>query len=241
MTVKFIHIKVELHILNMDLETDDVRISGYIMSIPYDDQYIGNCLRQGAEWDGWMRYDLPHLVKPGTDILDIGGNIGWNALMFSEYGPVHTFEPLFYKIISKNIVQNSTRHPITLHPYGLSNRNQICEFWIPVREGNLCNYGGTTMTPSTRHEKALLQAPVERLDDVYSGTPSLMKIDVEGHELEVLEGAEKTIREHLPNLYVEIFDFENGPVPLFLKEIGYTRILPRPEHNYLFLSPRIDS
>ncbi len=241
MTVKFIHIKVELHILNMDLETDSVRVGTYTVSVVKDDQYIGNCLRQGAEWDGWMRYDLPHLVKPGTDILDIGGNIGWNALMFSEYGPVHTFEPLFHKIISKNIVQNSTLHPITLHPYGLSNNDQICEFWLPKYDGSLCNWGGSSLRNTPAHGRGPISANVKTLDSVYHGTPSLIKLDVEGHELEVLQGAEKTIREHLPNLYVEIFDFENGPVPLFLKEIGYTRILPRPEHNYLFLSPRIDS
>jgi hypothetical protein len=78
---------------------------------------------------------------------------------------------------------------------------------------------------------------VKRLDDAYTGTPCLIKIDVENHELEVLKGAAQTIRKHLPHMYVEIFDFDNGPVPKFLKELGYTQILPRPEHNYLFVSP----
>lgn len=220
----------------MDLETEEVRVGPYIVSIIRDDQYIGNCLRWGSEWDGWMRQDLPHITRAEEDILDIGGNTGWNALMFSEYGPVHTFEPLFHSVIEKNIIQNKLRHPITLHPYGLSNVENEVEFWLPVRENGLCNYGGSTMTPSPRHEKAPVTAPLKRLDDVYSGTPCLLKIDVEGHELQVLEGAEQTIRKHLPHLYVEIFDME-GPVPKFLGELGYTQILPRPEHNYLFLSP----
>jgi hypothetical protein len=78
---------------------------------------------------------------------------------------------------------------------------------------------------------------VKRLDDLYTGTPCLIKIDVENHELDVLKGAAQTIRKHLPHMYVEIFDFDNGPVPKFLKELGYTQVIKRPEHNYLFVSP----
>lgn len=223
----------------MDFETDEVNVGPYVVSVIRDDQYIGNCLRRGYEWDGWMRQDLPHITKPGVDILDIGGNIGWNALMFSDYGPVHTFEPMFHKVTSRNAKQNMTRHPVTVHPYGLSNAEGDFDFWFPKREGNLCNWGGSGIGEGPNHVKAPIQIHVKKLDDVYTGTPCLMKIDVEGHELEVLKGAEQTIRKHMPNLYVEIFDFENGPVLKFLKEIGYTTVVARPEHNYLFLTPRI--
>ena len=222
----------------MDLETDEVRVGPYRVSIIRDDQYIGNCLRRGAEWDSWMRDDLPHLVRPGTDILDVGGNIGWNALMFSEYAPVHTFEPLYHPVISKNIAQNTTLHPITLHPMGLSERKQVLPIFLPKRDGSVCNYGGSSLAPptATSHEKVGVDVELDTLDAVYTGTPSLIKLDVELHELEVLKGAEHTIRKHLPSMYVEIHDM-SGPVPKFLAELGYTRCIARPEHNYLFLSP----
>ena len=80
----------------MEFDTDEVPVGKFTVSVIRDDQYIGGCLRRGIEWDGWMRHDLPHLAQPGMDILDIGGNIGWNALMFSDYGPVHCFEPLYH-------------------------------------------------------------------------------------------------------------------------------------------------
>jgi FkbM family methyltransferase len=223
-----------------NIEIEQVKVGSYTVSIIRDDQYIGNCLRRGYEWDSWMRQDLSHITHPDKDILDIGGNIGWNALMFSEYGPVHTFEPVFYKVLNKNITQNVTRHPITLHSCGLSDVNEMADFWIPKREGSVCNYGASRMDAENfpDYEKILTKIQIRKLDDVYTGTPQLLKIDVEGHELQVLKGAEQTIRKHLPHLYIEIFDME-GPVPKFLAELGYTRILPRPEHNYLFLSPLI--
>lgn len=214
------------------MELEDVKVGPYTVSIIRDDQYIGNCLRHGQEWDGWMRRDLPHIVRSDQDILDIGGNIGWNALMFSEYAKVYTFEPLFHEVLSKNVEQNRTLNPIVVCPYGLSNTTGRVRFALPDRDGSVCNYGGSRVSP----ENGTIQADLKRLDDVYSGTPCLLKIDVEGHELEVLRGAENTIRRHRPNLYVEIFDFEDGPVRPFLEHLGYRKVIPRPEHNYLFVN-----
>ena len=190
----------------------------------------------GREWDGWMREHLWIVADPEKDILDVGGNIGWNALMFSEYGTVHTFEPLYHGIIRKNIDQNTTDHPIILYPFGLSNINTTSDIWVPLGEGGVCNYGGTSLlkTPHTRPMKIELK----RLDDVYSGIPGLIKIDVEGHELEVLQGAEQTIRKHSPNIYIEIFNIDTNPVTQFLDELGYVMYNSFPDSNYLFRPKR---
>lgn len=211
-------------------------VGKFKVDILADDQYIGACVRRGQEWDGWMRQDLPHLTKPGMDILDVGGNIGWNALMFSDYGPVHTFEPVYHAIAQKNVDQNTTRWPITVHTHGLSSRSATVPIYQERHNAeSTCNYGGTTLVPADpRGYERMADIDVRRLDDVYAGTPCLIKIDVENHELEVLKGAAQTIQRHLPHLYVEMFEFE---VPTFLTELGYTQVLPRPEHNYLFVSP----
>ena len=105
----------------MEVNIITVQTSKYKVDLIEDDLYIKNSIMQDREWDSWMRTDLPHIYKPGTDILDVGGNIGYNTLMFSEYGPVHTFEPLFYSIINKNVSQNVLNNPVTVYPFGLSN------------------------------------------------------------------------------------------------------------------------
>ena len=217
------------------METVSTQVGPYNLTVFRDDMWVSTTLRSGQEWEGWMRSDLPWLVRPGEDIIDVGGNIGWNSLMFSEYSPVHVFEPVYHEIIQKNISQNNTKHPVTLHPYGLLDENSSFKFYFPgVSPGGLFNAAVTSIYKSNYCCDQFTTCPVKRLDDVYQGVPCLIKIDVEGAELGVIKGAERIIRTHRPHLYVEIFDIE-GPIPKLLKEWGYEHMLKRPEDNYLFV------
>ena len=229
----------------MGFDTDDARVGKFTVSVIRDDNYIGGCLRRGYEWDGWMRQDLPIIYKSGTDILDIGGNIGWNALMFSDYGPVHTFEPIFHPVVQKNVVQNVTNHPITVHPWGLGSVEETVPIFITKKEQNgLRNYGAASLhrIPDEKqapghagYEENGTSVSIKRLDDVYEGVPSVIKLDVERHELEVLKGAWKTISTHRPAMYIEILDPQNDDIVRMLKPLGYV-MYSRPENNYLFIS-----
>ena len=203
-----------------------------------NDAYIGQCVRRGLEWDGWMRVDLPNIYRSGTDIVDVGGNIGCNALMYSDYGPVHTFEPIFHSVLTENVNRNILRNPVTVHPYGLSNTAGTQNMYMakPDTRG-LVNYGSGTVV-SAAHVEPIGTFEFKRLDDVYSGTPSVIKIDVEGHEYQVILGGLETIKRSLPALYIEIFDFETSPIIPLLTELGYTSV-PRPEHNYLFTNKNV--
>jgi FkbM family methyltransferase len=220
----------------MEFQTDEVAVGKYTVSVITDDQYIGGCLRRGHEWDGWMRHDLPHLAKPGMDILDIGGNIGWNSLMFSDYCPVHCFEPLYHPVVTKNIGQNNLTNPVTVHPYGLSCTEETLPIFTPKRTATgQCNYGGTTLTPPNALDYDLAhEIQLKRLDDVYSGRPCLIKLDVELHELEVIKGAWDTITKWKPAMYIEILESDKDEITPLMKTLGYVRY-ERPEHNYLFI------
>jgi hypothetical protein len=75
----------------------------------------------------------------------------------------------------------------------------------------------------------------ERLDDIYTGIPSIMKIDVEGHELQVLKGATDTIKKHKPVLLIEIHGFsEDNDVHRYIKSLGYKDPKVRPDKVYLY-------
>ena len=221
----------------MEFSTYTIKVNKYNVDVISDDLYIRNTLEHNIEWDNWMRNDLPHIYKPGTDIIDIGGNIGYNTLMFSDYGPVHTFEPLFHSVITKNVSQNTLNNLVKIYPIGLSNVSTNILIYKPKPQDlGLTNYGGCSMTCTEHHLPIGYTVKIDTLDDIYQGVPSIIKIDVESHEFQVLLGAENIINKYKPAMYIEIFDFETSPIIPFLKKHGYNTILKRPECNYLFIN-----
>ena len=83
----------------MELRYNLVSNGIYDVYVISDDEYIGPLIARGHEWDRFMRRDVRMLHKPGTDIIDIGANIGYNTLLFSDYGHVISFEPLYHELV----------------------------------------------------------------------------------------------------------------------------------------------
>ncbi len=233
----FLFKDVFIFLNSMSVNLVDIDNGKYIVSIIADDEYIGPNIAMGHEWDGWMRDDIKTYYKEGTDILDIGANIGYNTLMFSDYGPVASFEPVFHQIVAKNVKQNPIKHPVNVYTCALSNEQKQMEIFIPshgCQSNTHINYGGTSFHLEGDMKGVGVQVPCEILDDIYSGIPSIIKIDVEHHEMQVLEGAKETIKKHMPTILIEIHDFENNPVAKFIEDLGYDKPEERPEAVYLY-------
>lgn len=168
-----------------------------------------------------LRTDVfPHLPSHGI-CLDIGGNIGNHALFFADhFEQVHAFEP--NKEVHDVLTLNARLKPnIVAHPFGLSSREAELEAAIDP-----LNIGGGSIAGQEGSMSARFK--VKRLDDVAlpDGKPvSFIKIDIEGHELDALKGAEATISTHKPVIVLEArsCDVENGTTPAlsFLRGLGY--------------------
>ena len=222
----------------MEVSLTKVTNGIYDVHVISNDEYIGPTIARGHEWDGWMRGDIRRCHKPNTEIIDVGANIGYNTLMFSDYGPVVSFEPVFHEIVSLNVKNNSLRYPVQVIPCALSDEKSVSEIHIPPhgrQSETLINYGGTTFNPDDDLKGEGVNVACERLDDIYTGIPSIIKIDVEGHELQVLKGATDTIKKHKPALLIEICGFsQDNEVHTYIKSLGYEDPKPRPEMVYLY-------
>jgi FkbM family methyltransferase len=134
---------------------------------------------------------MKSFLRPGDNVLDVGANIGFMTLVAARYcrpGKVHAFEPLPEALewLKKNLALNDTRNVI-IHDFALGSREGIFKLY-PQRLQN--NRGSASLLQADTAGPAL-DIQVKTLDTVLDAGDSfqLMKIDVEGFELEVLKGA----------------------------------------------------
>jgi FkbM family methyltransferase len=151
--------------------------------------------------------------------LDIGANIGNHSLYFSDhFRQVVSFEPhpRTFKVLNLNAELASN---VSCHNVGLSDTDGNA-----ILSGPAINVGMSTITES--RDSTSVDVQLVRLDTFCKfENVKLLKIDVEGYECKVLEGARDIIREHKPIILFEQHndDFINGEsrVLSLLKEIGY--------------------
>jgi FkbM family methyltransferase len=151
-------------------------------------------------------------LKPGDILIDIGANFGLHTLyaakLLKNQGHVFAFEPVAsnLNLLEKHIALNDLNGSVTVVPKAVSNsQEKFTSFYLSSEE--------MTVTASLNQtEENLLKIEVEntRLDDYWESIDlpiKLIKVDVEGAELEVLRGAEKVLKKWHPILVIEVHGF----------------------------------
>lgn len=224
----------------MEVSLTKCKTDKYNVYVMDDDEFVGAQIRTtGKLWEEWISDEVKKYYKEGTDILDIGANIGTHTLLFSEIGPVHSFEPLYHAVVTQNVKSNSLKNPVKVYPYALSDEAQVRNMYLPRRMPHgLKNYGGSSMHLNETAAHSSTPVPVEckTLDEVYNGVPSVIKMDVENHEPYVLRGAINTIKTHKPAIIIEISNYETSEVPKILQSFGYTNYTTPDNSNYIYTS-----
>ncbi|MFB2833814.1 FkbM family methyltransferase [Floridanema evergladense] len=172
------------------------------------------------------------LLEPGELAIDVGANIGYITSLMAQKvgqkGKVLSFEPLpkIYEELSENISywQNQLGwHQITINQKALSNQSGQGILYLP-RDFNE-NRG--TASLSNPEKDVLETCPVDlvKLDEIIPENEhiGLIKIDVEGHELEVLQGADRLIsNQQIRDIVFEEHRAYPSPVTQFLEDRGYS-------------------
>jgi FkbM family methyltransferase len=160
---------------------------------------IKDVLKRGGRWEPNIERVLETYVKPGSTVIDAGAHIGTHSLGLSRFvgpdGRVFAFEPQrkLYRELVYNLRLNGITNVIPLR-FALGDHADVVEM-SPAVKGN---EGGTGV--GTGGDKAELRA----LDSVPFTNVSVIKIDVEGFEDHVLDGARLTIARWRPVIVIEI-------------------------------------
>lgn len=162
--------------------------------------------------------------------VDIGANVG-NHTMFAALDMnaehVIAFEPARkqHDILAVNIALNEVGRRVTVHKCALGDREGAG--WL-AKPWDL-NLGSTKLHDAQSGE----YVRIAKADDLLGGQDiSCIKIDVEGHEMKVLEGLQRTIAETRPFIFVEVDDKNMPAFEDFTRSRSYRKIYEfRPDES----------
>ncbi len=168
------------------------------------------------------------LIEPGMTVWDVGAHIGLFSLVAADRsgptGSVVAFEAdaRMASLNQRTASEMTSAAPITVVPIAVSAENNISEFTVvqgSTGTSHLAGYGLADTGGATATFRVLTLS----IDSVTSWIPApdLIKIDVEGAELEVIKGARTLLSTRQPILLVEVGHDNSGAVTDVLKHIGY--------------------
>jgi FkbM family methyltransferase len=143
---------------------------------------------------------LKQLLGEGKRAIDVGASRGCYTYALSQFCDiVESFEP--QKWACEAIIAYNASN-VNCYNVGLSNFNGTLELNIPIVNGTGIDAEASFRKLSGSQNSILV--PVHKLDDYKFQDVSFIKIDVEGYEIEVIQGASKTIDANKPVILVEI-------------------------------------
>ena len=191
-----------------------------LLKYPYGNKYIyyptdekyNRCIvikktKKGGLWEKRITKLIFNDCKQNHCAIDIGANIGIHSLSMInavKNGQLIAFEP--QKGIARCLEKTLEEYDnVSISNYLVSNKNSMSSF--------MCNHTGCSRIPidgkkynKNWEEKIMKTITLDKYLSINKSLPiCLMKIDVEGHEFEVLKGAHDTIHKYKPIIYIEVW------------------------------------
>jgi FkbM family methyltransferase len=160
------------------------------------------------------------LATRGRTAIDVGGWLGpWTRALSRVASTVHTFEP--QARLARRLAQVVPAN-VVVHHAAVGARAGTARLAVeagPGREALAHLVGSGAAVGSGPVE--VQEVPLVALDDLDLADVSFVKIDVEGHELAVLQGAESLLRRDRPTLLVEVEQRHlDGPITTVFDWLG---------------------
>ena len=148
-----------------------------------------------------MQHSILRILDKYIDdglVLDIGGNTGYQTYFHSQFNRVVTYEPVpeLFEVLKENLRKLDN---VTFINKAVGSYCGNVTLYVDVNR--LSNTSQVALVESQE-----IVAPIVTIDSEQHENVSFIKVDVEGFELEVLQGAEQTIKRDKPTCMVEIYE-----------------------------------
>ena len=205
----------------------------HFYTVPFYDTNIGNVVKQTSSMNIVQSYEMQSILNQGEVFVDVGANLGSYTVPMGEWlgpsGIVIAIEPFrwLYQLLNSNIAQNGLMNCWTFQ-IGLSDSLSREDLLQPnlryFSSPGGVRVGGQNETPvDTKKQLYDLEWGTETVDIwtldevVFKGSVfasrkrnaqvDLVKIDVEGMEINVIKGARRVLTELRPIVWVENVDY----------------------------------
>jgi FkbM family methyltransferase len=169
------------------------------------DRSVPNYFWLNPDYEPALQAAFNASLRPGQTVADVGAHMGFDTLHFARLvgpgGHVHAFEPdpANGRKLRRNCELNALDQ-VSVHLCAVSDRRGTARFLA---------HGTTTSRVATAAEPATVEVPTVTLDETLAPQGSdapidLIKVDVEGWEVEVLRGSTRILREKRPVWLIEI-------------------------------------
>jgi FkbM family methyltransferase len=190
-----------------------------------------------GEYEPWDSRHLWQWAQRGAVVFDVGANFGYYSVTTASAmhgkGRVFAFEPCAatFARLRMNIALNHLEAVITPVPYGLSDT-----LGYAYLENDHSNSGAAAISSEAQGEKVGLDTLDHFCESNGLDRVDIVKMDVEGNELRVLEGGRNMLSRHMPFMMIE---FNSSALEKagssaqqlseMLRELGYQLLVARRE------------
>jgi len=197
---------------------------------PADTRSIGVSVISEGRYEPVLESCLIEIAKRSESFCDVGANAGFYSVAVAKSNTrckVTAFEcnPEIRSLFERNLALNKVE-TVTVSPFALSNTSGNAEFFVPVFTGS----GGGSLQDLHPEEGSakVFTVDLRTLDSQIDHSVELMKVDVEGSELTVLQGGINLIGDSKPTIFIELlrkwmkpFGTHPGEVGRLLSSLGY--------------------
>jgi FkbM family methyltransferase len=154
-------------------------------------------------------------LKPSDVFLDIGAHIGYYSLMAAKIiktGEIHAFEPYVdsHELLMENLALNKCKN-VETYLMAASNKSEMSKLFIDEK-----NKGNNSLYSQKGCD--VITTETIKIDDMFTGKKvDFVKIDTQGHEIEVLIGMQDVIKNNKLKMIIEYY-------PYGLRRMGHREI-----------------